>query len=179
VIDETSALAGLAALDSQVITTIHDRYFPELYRYARYRVGDASTAEDIAAEAFVRLLEAAHARRGPRSSLRGWLLGTTSHLINDHFRRSYTRREQTLPDHLVNPGAGPDAHAEQADRTRRLRDAVQRLTFDQQHVLALRFGNGFTLEETATLMSRKANAIKALQFRALSALRRQLKDPDE
>jgi DNA-directed RNA polymerase specialized sigma24 family protein len=41
-------------------------------------------------------------------------------------------------------------------------------------VLALRFGLGFSLDETAAQMKKNANAIKALQFRALAALQRQM-----
>jgi RNA polymerase sigma-70 factor (ECF subfamily) len=48
------------------------------------------------------------------------------------------------------------------------------LTPEQQHVLALRFGQGYSLEETATFMNKNVNAVKALQFRALAALQREI-----
>jgi RNA polymerase sigma-70 factor (ECF subfamily) len=60
------------------------------------------------------------------------------------------------------------------EQRRAVQSALSRLTDEQQHVLALRFGGGFSLEETAGLMGKNANAIKALQFRALAALRRAL-----
>jgi DNA-directed RNA polymerase specialized sigma24 family protein len=46
------------------------------------------------------------------------------------------------------------------------------LTTEQQNVLALRFGDGYSLEETAAAMRKNVNAIKALQFRALASLQR-------
>jgi RNA polymerase sigma-70 factor (ECF subfamily) len=46
------------------------------------------------------------------------------------------------------------------------------LTMDQQQVIALRFGGGYSLAETAALMDKNINAIKALQYRAIAALRR-------
>jgi RNA polymerase sigma-70 factor, ECF subfamily len=49
-----------------------------------------------------------------------------------------------------------------------------RLTDEQQHVLALRFGQGYSLEETAKVMKKNVNAVKALQFRALTNLQRQV-----
>jgi RNA polymerase sigma-70 factor (ECF subfamily) len=55
---------------------------------------------------------------------------------------------------------------------RAVRAAMLQLTVDQQHVLALRFGSGYSLEETAAILKKKSNAVKALQFRALAALRR-------
>jgi RNA polymerase sigma-70 factor (ECF subfamily) len=53
---------------------------------------------------------------------------------------------------------------------------MQQLTPEQQHVLALRFGEGFSLEETAAVMNKNVNAIKALQFRALASLQRGIGD---
>ena len=50
------------------------------------------------------------------------------------------------------------------------------LTEEQQNVLTLRFGNGFSLEETAAMLKKNVNAIKQLQFRALAALNRKLDD---
>jgi RNA polymerase sigma-70 factor (ECF subfamily) len=52
--------------------------------------------------------------------------------------------------------------------------AYAQLTSEQQHVLALRFGQGYSLEETATHLKKNVNAVKALQFRALAALQRQI-----
>ena len=52
--------------------------------------------------------------------------------------------------------------------------AYTELTPDQQNVLALRFGDGYSLEETARVMQKNVNAVKALQFRALAALQRNI-----
>jgi DNA-directed RNA polymerase specialized sigma24 family protein len=48
------------------------------------------------------------------------------------------------------------------------------LTPEQQHVLGLRFGQGYSLEETAEILNKNINAVKALQFRALASLQRQI-----
>jgi RNA polymerase sigma-70 factor (ECF subfamily) len=50
------------------------------------------------------------------------------------------------------------------------------LTVDQQHVLALRFAEEYSLEETAHIMGKTIGAVKTLQFRALAALRRLLEE---
>jgi RNA polymerase sigma-70 factor (ECF subfamily) len=177
-------LDGLRDLDPQVITDAHQRYFPEIFRYARYRVGDELLAEDIASEAFTRLLEACQMGRGPRKSLRGWLIGTASNLVNDHLRHRYNYPTESLMEqHDLHPGVeplnsasadegSPLQYTENSERQQALRAALAKLTVDQQQVIALRFGAGYSLEETALMMDKKANAIKALQFRALAALRR-------
>ena len=47
---ETRFLDGLRKLDPQSVGAIYDQYFPEVYRYARYRVNDEALAEDIASD---------------------------------------------------------------------------------------------------------------------------------
>lgn len=174
VVEDNSELAGLRSLDPNAVAAIHERYFPELFRYARYRLGDASLAEDLASEALVRMLEAVVSGRGPKTSLRGWLVGTMANLVNDHFRQVYARPTSDLPDHLLNDDPDPSDQAAQREQERELRTAMALLTVEQQHVLSLRFGNGYSLEETAALMGKNPNAIKALQFRAVTALRKQI-----
>ena len=169
-------LDGLRAMDAQAITAIHNRYYPEIYRFARYRLGDEHAAEDAAAEVFVRLLEAVHAGRGPETNLRGWLFGVAMHLINDHFRKRYAQPVEALNEELHSTAADPQALAEAGEQQRQVRQALNTLTDEQQQVLTLRFGGGLSLEETAEWMGKNANAIKALQFRALAALRRGMAD---
>ena len=169
--DEQVLRSGLRDLDPQVITHIHETYFPMMYRYARYRIGNDGVAEDMVSEAFVRLLEAVHAGKGPRSSLRGWLMGTVSNLVNDYFRKVYRQPTDLLPDEVPTENGNPVAQVEQDNRQENLRQALTKLTPDQQHVLSLRFGSGCSLAETAEIMEKKPNAIKQLQFRAINSLR--------
>jgi len=174
--EERAELESLRALDPQAVSLIHARYFPQLYRYARYRLGDPSAAEDVASEALVRLLEAVAAGSGPTSTLRGWLLGTAANLINDSLRRRYAKPEEGLSEEIAAEGPTPHDHAEGSEMIRAVRAGILRLTADQQHVLALRFGSEYSLEETAAILRKKTNAVKALQFRALAALRRAMEE---
>jgi len=172
--NEQSALDGLQRLDSQSVGTIYDEYFSEVYRYIRYRVGDDTTAEDIASDVFMRLLEAAQKRQGPRTSLKGWLIATASNAVNDHLRRQYRRPTESLAESMPDDSASVHAEVDLREQNRMVRTAYAQLTAEQQHVLALRFGQGYSLEETAVHMKKNVNAIKALQFRALSALQRRI-----
>lgn len=173
--DEHSELEGLKNLDSQAIGAIYDRYFPDVYRFVFYRLGDDALAEDISSETFVRLLEALKKRRGPQTNLKGWLLATASHAVSDHLRQSYRHATEVLSDMIPNGAA--KTVGEEVDHRERIQSFQQAyilLTSEQQNVLALRFGNGYSLEETARVMQKNVNAVKALQFRALAALQRNI-----
>lgn len=171
---EQRALDGLRNLDPQSVGAIYDQYFSEVYRYVRYRISDDAVAEDIASDVFVRLLDAARKKQGPQTNLRGWLIATASNAVNDHHRRHYRRPTEALsesmPDHKTSVLAEVDAR----EQNRMVRGALAQLTAEQQHVLALRFGQGYSIEETAAFLKKNINAIKALQFRALASLQRQI-----
>jgi RNA polymerase sigma-70 factor (ECF subfamily) len=174
VYDERRALDGLQNLDSQAIGAIYDLYFPEVYRYVRYRINDDTVAEDIASDVFMRLLEAVQRKQGPQSSLKGWLIATASHTVNDHLRRRYRRPVEALSESM--PDGSPSVHSEvdAREQNQLVQSAYAQLTTEQQHVLALRFGQGYSLEETAAHLKKNINAVKALQFRALASLQRQI-----
>lgn len=164
-------------LEPAVLAQIHDRYYPQVYRYVRYRLDDEKICEDIASEVFLRFLDALHRARGPEQNLRGWLFGTASNLVNDHLRARYTRKTERLDDHQgVYDGKDLERSVEDAWQEELIRQAIQELTPEQQHVLALRFSQEMSIEETAGVMGKTITAIKALQFRAITSLRRVLED---
>jgi RNA polymerase sigma-70 factor (ECF subfamily) len=171
--DANLELEGLQKLDSQIIGAVYDRYFPDVYRFVYYRLNDEQVAEDISSDVFVRMLEAVQKRRGPQSNLKGWLLATASHAVADYLRHAYRRPTEALSETM--PDATAPSLTDEVDRREMVasvRLAYDRLTLEQQNVLALRFGDGYSLDETATVMQKNVNAVKALQFRALATLQR-------
>jgi RNA polymerase sigma-70 factor (ECF subfamily) len=177
-IDDDRALAGLQDLDQQAIGAVYDKYFSEIYRYVLYRIGDPTVAEDIASDVFMRLLESVQVGRPPQTNLKGWLIGTASHIVTDHLRKKYRRPEEEISESLPDRGPSLTAEVDQREQNRMVNDAYAQLTSEQQHVLALRFGQGYSLEETAATMNKNVNAVKALQFRALAALQREVGEVD-
>lgn len=176
--DTQSELDGLQRLDAQVVGAVYDQYFSEVHRYVLYRIGDPNIAEDIASDVFVRLLEAAQSGQPPKTSLRGWLIGTASHIVMDHLRRKYRRPEEEISESMSDLGENVASEVDQREQNRIVNSAYAQLTPEQQNVLALRFGQGYSLDETADIMNKNVNAVKALQFRALAALQREVGEVD-
>ncbi len=172
--EDRRALDGLRELDQQVIGAVYDQYFSEVYRYVLYRIGDATLAEDIASDVFVRLLEAAQNKRSPETNIKGWLIATASHVVADNLRKKYRRPEEELSDTMPDLSPSIAAEIDQREQNRSVQSAYAQLSPDQQNVLALRFGQGYSLEETAIHMNKNVNAVKALQFRALANLQREV-----
>ena len=173
VTDDAGLLAGARRLEPRALAAIHDRYYPTLYRYLLYRTSDEHAAEDLASEVFMRFLDGLHAGKAP-DNLPAWLFGVAAHLVADHFRRQSRRPQAPLTEELAAPESGPEGQAELRLRQAAVRRALTELTDEQQQVLALRFGEGRSIEQVAQAMQKSVTAIKQLQFRAVAALRRKL-----
>ncbi len=176
VTDERKLLQRAQSFDEQALAELYDRYAPLIYAYLYRRVRSAQLAEDLTAETFVRVLEAIQADRPWHTSFRSWLYRIAHNLVIDHFRQQPPQPSVGLDEQ---PLAAPDDLETVLSRRlsrRRLQQAIELLTVDQQHVLALRFGQQMTAREVAALLGKSEGAIEALQRRALAALRRILEE---
>ncbi len=174
---EPEMIRRAQAGDPEAVGWLYDRYYLSIYRYFRIRVDDQDTAEDLAAEVFVRMVE-----HLPRYQARGrpflaWLYTIARHLLMDHYRAQPRAPAPLAVDSEREPGV--EAEVEEIEARARwecVRRALRALTPDQQEVLLHRFLEGRSVEETAQLMGKQPNAIKALQHRALAALRRRMEE---
>ena len=101
--------------------------FAPLHRYCTRLTGDGDHAEDVAQEAFIRLVT--HDVRGPLPALRVWLFKVATHLVRDHVRVADNRR-RLLTLHPVTPSAtpSPGAEMERAERVAHVRAALNTLS---------------------------------------------------
>ena len=169
---EDALMRRLKQGEQEAISEVYAVYFPPLYQYVRLKVGDSAAAEDIVSEVFVTLIESLGKRSAPRVSLRGWLFKVARNQISRNYGKiqhlPLTDVEQWMPASSNN---NPESRTNDIFDMERVRHALRMLTADHQEVLILRFGQNMSLKETADIMGKNANAIKALQFRALATLR--------
>lgn len=175
--DEDRLLTQARGGNQDAIQQIYEAYFSPIYGFIRLRVSDISVAEDLASDVFIRMIEACRGQNPPRKSLRGWLFRVARHVIHDHYGKAQRLTETSLGEWIpATEESRPEVQFMLTMDIERTREAMQRLTDEQQEVLLLRFGHQLSLQETADIMGKKANAIKGLQFRAINALRRSLND---
>lgn len=172
--DELGLLARAQALDSQALAQIHDAYYRPIFRYVAFRVDDHQVAEDLTSEVFTRLLTALHRRQLPRRTLEGWLFGVAARVVSDHYRKHYRTRQVGLDESLASTEASPAEVVDIMMIRETLKRAMATLTEDQQHVIALRFGQEMPIREVAQIMGKSEGAVKQLQVRALAMLARKM-----
>ncbi len=173
VADEQILLARARSLDPDALAELHERYYRMLYFYVLGRVGERAVAEDVTAEAFIRLLEAFHQGRGPERHLAAWLFRTADHLVADHHRARYRHPEVPLEEEW---GSSREEEWEDVVLQERVREALNHLTPDQRAVILMRFWMDLPLTRIAQELGKSVGAVKLLQHRALAALAKRLQD---
>lgn len=171
---ETELLPLAQRFDSLALAQIYDRYSPDIYRYAMRLLGSASLAEDCVSETFSRLLHALAAGKGPREYLRAYLYRIAHNWITDQYRRE--RPTEELDESLPVDADSLEETAEQKAQRARLLRAIRKLTPDQQQVIALKFWQDWENEEIARTLGKPIGAVKSLQHRALTALKKLLQE---
>lgn len=171
--DDETLLVRAGRFEPQALAAIHDRFYPDIFRYLVFKTGDPLIAEDLASDVFMHLLDALRAGRIP-NSLPAWLFGVAAHKSADYFRRQSRCPQTELSDELIDPADELDGDLLAGDTLQAMRQALQRLTDEQQQVLTLRFNQGRSIADTAAQLNKSESAVKQLQLRAFSTLRRML-----
>lgn len=177
---ESEWLSGARRLDEHALAEIYDALSPALFRYAFRLLGDRQASEDVVGEAFQRLLLSLRSEGGPRHNLRAYLYRIAHNLAMDQRRREGRRGHDAALDGTALPADHDSARtAERRLAGERARRALWRLTADQRQVVMLKYFEGLSNEEAAVALNKPVGAVKALQHRALVALRRMLETDAE
>jgi len=171
---ETTLVTEAKPLDREAIVDLYDRHSSGMFRYAYRLLGNQDLAEECVAETFSRFLHAVKSGKGPSENVQAYLYRMAHNWITDQYRRqpqpSLELDLEGHPDHSSNPST----LVHQSLERERVRKALQRLPFDQQRVIEMRFLDGLPHEEVALSLGKSIEATRALQYRAITALRHML-----
>lgn len=161
--------------DRQALVEIYEHYSPEIYRYAYRQLDDADLAEDCVADTFHRFMLAI--RSGTNfENMRAYLYRIAHNWITDHYRE-----QPQLPSFLndeahSSPEDNPSQLVAQKMDRQRVRAAILRLSPEQRQVIELRFMENWSHYEVAETLGKSVEATRALQYRAVEALRQILSE---
>ncbi len=151
-------------------------HYPGVVRIVYHLSGDASLAEDMAQEAFLRAwinLDSFH----PQSSLRNWLYRIAVNATLDVLRR---RPEETLEEEdvqmLPDQTANPEAAMIEKERIAQCQQAVQSLPEAARSVLVLREYGGLSYHEIATVLDVPVGTVMSRLNYARTRLRELLEE---
>jgi RNA polymerase sigma-70 factor (ECF subfamily) len=162
-----------AVRDTIWFSALYERTVDHVYRYAYVLVRDADRAEDVTAEVYLKAWRNRHALR-EEASAQSWLLSIAHNSAMSVLRSTREIAGLEAAGETEDPCANPEGEVFAGMEAGRIQEAIRRLTAEQQQVVFLRFFEGLHHEEVARRMGSNANAVRAVQFRALSRLRKLL-----
>jgi RNA polymerase sigma-70 factor (ECF subfamily) len=173
--DVDSALDSARAGDGRGFDVLFRATSASVVGYLRSR--NVSDPDGVANEVFLRVFRSIHTFAGDGERFRSWLFTIAHNAAIDDARRRRRRINETPLDNVVDPVGGDvedDIDASLAhDRVEALLD---RLSPDQREVIALRIVADLSVDQTAAVLDKSYEAVKALQRRGLASLRRALSD---
>ncbi len=169
-----------AVLRDELLGELVDRLQGRLVRYLTYLVGRRETAEDLAQETWLRVLERGRQYDG-RLPFEPWLFAIARHLAIDLLRRRQPGGADlaALDDDgvLALPPAADPSPFEVVASNEAAADAIRAMAAlppIHREALLLRFQEDLPLQDIARLVGTPLTTVSSRIYRALAALRNQL-----
>jgi RNA polymerase sigma factor (sigma-70 family) len=165
--------AGAVDRDAEAfVLAAYEANARDLNAFARSLVREREAAEDVVAEAYLRLVRETQAGRAP-DDVRGWLYRVVANLVMSRGRRISVARRFLV--HLVDrrTGESPEARHLRLDLDPALRDAVLSLPPDARVALVMA-ARGASGVEIAATIGRSEAATRTLLTRARQKVRARL-----
>lgn len=177
---DASIVEKLNRRDPSGLAEAYDRYGVIAYSLILRIVRDATTAEDLVQELFLRLWNRYGDFDAKRGTLSGWLLAIARNLALDYLRSSHSRfsartRSITQTDHFAisyKPGEADSI----LDNTKAVKEAFSSLNPNQRRVLELAYFEGFSQAEIALRLTEPLGTVKSWMRSALMRLRAALQE---
>lgn len=175
--------------EAEAISQLYRRFLSGVFWYIAARIPDRATAEDLTSEVFLQMVEGIGKVRGNNeAAFAAWLFQIARVTIAGYYRKhehmpiSISLEEtavweddgETTAMAMRHPDADPIRWTEARDEWAAVAEAINALTEEQRQVLVGRLILGYDVTTVARMVGKKANAVKALQFRALNSLQRLL-----
>jgi RNA polymerase sigma-70 factor, ECF subfamily len=163
--------------DPQALAELYDRYGRAVYSLVLRVVRDTALAEDLVQETFLRVWNRVHGFDGERGSVGAWLLAVARNRAIDYLRSAAGRERNALEwEETDHPALYCEMEPDilNADKTRRVRAAMEKLSLNQRTVMELAYFEGLSQTEMAERIGQPLGTVKTWVRTALKSLRDEL-----
>jgi len=183
---EAALVQRCAARDEDACAELVSEHQRMVYQLSLNLLSDHNEALDLSQEVFLRVFRTIHTFRG-HAALRTWIYRIVINQARNRqrwWRRRHRAQQVSLDEHIrdhgelpeQNNGGSPDRLLGQKLLADRIREALDRLPFDQKTALVLREIDGLSYEEIGFSLGIAVGTVKSRLARAREALRGELRD---
>jgi len=164
-------IAAELHMDNDAFAGFYERSARPLWAYLARVCGDASLADDLMQESFVRFLCADHPQDGEVAA-RKYLFRIASNLLKDHWRRAKSTPIDDVPEEIfaVSQPSG------QSESRAILDPALALMRPRDRQLLWLAYAEGYSHREIAEVTGLASASIRLLLFRARRKIAALLRD---
>ena len=174
--ESTEIARGLRRRDPDLLDRLIEQYQHRLLRYLVYLTGRRDLAEDLFQETWIHVLERGH-QFNDKYAFSTWLFAVARNLAIDHMRRKQPASLDGLMDDSESSFDVPATRDASAFDTAMQREQGQHIAAGMQHLpaeyreaIVLRYQEGMSLDEIATVARVPLGTVKSRIYRGLSAL---------
>lgn len=166
------ALDAVRRGDPAALASLLDEWLPIVLAWCKRLGGPSVDAQDAAQDVLMLMMDKIDQVYSPEH-FRPWLFGVTRRVLAKHRRSTWVKRwvGDLLGIEPQDPSRGPDRRAEVSETTRKVHQALDRLTSDHREVLVLCDLEHRTDEEVAELLAVPVGTVKSRLRRARAAFR--------
>jgi RNA polymerase sigma-70 factor (ECF subfamily) len=176
--EDTTLVRRTLAGDQEAFAALVEKYKDAVFNVAYRMLGNATEAEDVAQETFVRAYTQLKTYKDSHR-FSTWLLSIASHLSIDQLRR---RRFLALPlenvpflEWIADAGPSPEQSALRGEVADEMQSVLDALPPKYRAVLVLRYWYDFSYEEIADALTMTPALVKARLHRARELVARTMK----
>ena len=161
--------------DLEAISLLYRQFLPGVFAYMLFRIPDRGTAEDLTSDIFLQMVEKIHkVKATDEAAFAAWLFQIARITVAGYYR-GRERMPVSLQEDanlMAHSGSDPAHYVENCEDRSALAQAMNMLTEEQRQVLIGRLLLEYDVRTVARMIGKNANAVRALQFRALQSLKR-------
>jgi RNA polymerase sigma-70 factor (ECF subfamily) len=161
--------------DVEAFGELYERYSESMFRFVYSQTSNRLDAEDLTADVFLRAWKSLPRYQERGFSFSAYLFRIARNVLIDN-RRKRKPVDVVTEDEIMNfpdtISSDPSALLSTKMQHRELVGILDQLREDYRTVLVLRFLNELSPEETSQVMGRSVGAVRVLQHRALTSLRK-------
>jgi RNA polymerase sigma factor (sigma-70 family) len=152
---------------------LYEQFFPRVYNYVNYRIGDKTTAEELTSDVFIKAINKFNTFNPDKAGFSTWIFSIARNTVVDYYRSR--GREQKLRNELKirveTTTTSPEDEVSHTEDKRKLKDCLAKLGTQEKELIALKFGGDMTNREIARITGLSESNVGTIVCRTVRKLR--------